>query len=108
MRTDHLRIASSLARRLAQLREAGAPEARNIERLLFPIARAIPGATITGQTVDPQKITDAASSELALIEEPDLAERREAAARLNSSSESFRLWGRPMRIDVAAQERAIK
>ncbi|MER9291495.1 hypothetical protein NKI71_14730 [Mesorhizobium sp. M0510] len=108
MRTDHLRIALGLARRLAQLREAGAPEARNIERLLFPIARSIPGATETGQLVDPERVSDAARAELAVLEEADLAERREAAARLSSSSAQHRLWGRPILIDTAAAGRAIR
>jgi hypothetical protein len=108
MRTDHLRIAESLARRLKQLREAGASESRNIDRLLFPIARAIPGATETGKLVDPDRITEAARAELAVLDDADRAERGEACARLASSSPQVRLWGRPALIDTAAAARAIK
>lgn len=108
MRTDHLRIAESLARRLKQLREAGAPESKNIERLLFPIARAIPGATETGVLVDTDKVTEAARAELSVLEEADRAERGEACARFATSSPHVRLWGRPVLIDTAAAARAIK
>lgn len=108
MRTDHLRIAESLARRLKQLREAGAPESKNVDRLLFPIARAIPGATETGKLVDPDKVTDAARAELAALDQADQAERGEACARLANASSHVRLWGRPAIIDTAATARAIK
>lgn len=108
MRTDHLRIAESLARRLKQLREAGAPESKNIERLLFPIARTIPGATETGQPVDTDKVTEAARAELSVLDEADLAERGEACARFASAGPQMRLWGRPVLIDTAAAARAIK
>jgi hypothetical protein len=108
MRTDHLRIAESLARRLKQLREAGAPEAKNVERLLFPIARAIPGATETGQPIDTDRLTEAARAELSVLEDADRAERGEACARFTTASQQVRLWGRPMLIDTAAASRAIK
>lgn len=108
MRTDHLRIAESLARRLKQLREAGAPESKNIERLLFPIARAIPGATETGKLVDPDKVTEAARAELAALDEADRAERGEACARLANARPQERLWGRPFLIDTVAAARAIE
>ena len=108
MRTDHLRIAESLSRRLKQLREAGAPESKNIDRLLFPIARAIPGATETGKLVDPDKVTEAARAELAALDDADRAERGEASSRLANASSHVRLWGRPAIIDTAAAARAIK
>ena len=108
MRTDHLRIAENLARRLKQLREAGASESRNIDRLLFPIARAIPGATEAGKLVDPDRITDAARAELTVLEDADRAERGEACGRLANASPQVRLWGRPALIDTAAAARAIK
>lgn len=107
MRTDHLRIALGIARRLKQLREAGAQEGRNIERLLFPIARSIPGATQTGQLVDPDRISEAALAELAVLEEPDRDERLEAASRLATSGVQHRFWGRPVLIDMGAAARAI-
>ena len=107
MRTDHLRIAVSLAQRLGQLREAGANEARAIERLLFPIARSIPNATETGQ-LHPDRIRDAAQVELAILEDSDRAERHAAAARLGEASMHHRLWGRPVLIDTAAAGRAIR
>jgi len=108
MRTDNLRIAISLANRLAQLREVGAAEAKNVERLLFPFARSVPGANDTGQPIEPKRVVDAAQAELAVLEEADLAERKAAAAKLASSSTAFKLWGRPTVIDTEIAERAIR
>jgi hypothetical protein len=108
MRTNHLRIAESLARRLRQLREAGAGESKNVERLLFPIARAIPGATETGQLIDTDKVIEAAQAELSALDYTDRAERGEACARFAASSPQVRLWGRPVLIDTATAARAIK
>ena len=108
IRTDNLRIAISLSGRLAHLREAGASEATRIERLLFPFARSIPGAVEYGQRIDPARTIDAARIELALIEAPDLEERRAAAAKLGGASPQVRLWGRPVLIDTAAAERLVR
>lgn len=108
MRTDNLRVAISLANRLAQLREIGAAEAKNIERLLFPFARSIPGANDTGQPIDPKRVIEAAQGELAVLDEADLTERREAVAKLGNSSTAFKLWGRPVVIDNEIAERAIR
>jgi hypothetical protein len=108
MRTDNLRIAASLAQRLAHLREIGAAEAKSVERLLFPFARSIPGANDTGQPIDPKRVIEAAQAELTMFEEADLAERQSAAARLASGSAFFKLWGRPVMVDTKAAERAIR
>ncbi|TCN17655.1 hypothetical protein EV184_13732 [Sinorhizobium americanum] len=108
MRTDNLRVAISLAHRLAQLREIGAAEATRVERLLFPFARSIPGANDTGQPIDPKRVIEAAQAELTILEEADLAERQSAAARLSSSSTFLKLWGRPIVVDTKAVERAIR
>lgn len=108
MRTDNLRIATSLANRLAQLREIGALEARNIEHLLFPFARSIPGANDTGEPIDPKRVTEAAQAELTILEETDLAERHAAAARLSSSGTFLKFWGHPVIFDIGAAERAIR
>lgn len=107
-RTDNLRIAISLAGRLAHLREVGASEAKLIERLLFPFARSVPGAVEYGQPIEPARTIDAAEAELTLIMAPDLEERREAAAKLATSGPQVRLWGRPVLIDTAAAERAVR
>lgn len=108
MRTDNLRIAVSLARRLAHLHEVGAAEAKGVERLLFPFARSIPGANETGQPIDAKRVVEAAQVELTMLEEADLAERRAAAARLSSSTTFFKFWGRPVMVDTKAAERAIR
>ncbi|MGE5501165.1 MAG: hypothetical protein ACM3W4_04490 [Ignavibacteriales bacterium] len=108
IRTDNLRIAISLSSRLAHLREAGASEAKLIERLLFPFARSVPGAVEYGQPIDPARTIEAAQAELALIEAPDLEERREAAAKLAGAGPQVRLWGRPVLIDTAEAERAVR
>ena len=108
MRTDNLRIAISLSGRLAHLREAGAQEAKQVERLLFPYARSVPGAVKHGQEIDTQHTIDAARVELAPIEAADLEERREAAAKLAGAGPQVRLWGRPVLIDTAAAERAVR
>lgn len=108
IRTDNLRIAVSLAGRLAHLREAGASEAKMVERLLFPFARSVPGAIEYGQPVEPARTIEAAQAELTLIEARDLEERREAAAKLAVSGPQVRLWGRPVLIDTAVAERSIR
>ncbi|MBK1840271.1 hypothetical protein JHL17_22975 [Azospirillum sp. YIM B02556] len=108
IRTDNLRIAISLAGRLAHLREVGAGEAKLVERLLFPFARSIPGSIDYGKPIDPARTVDAAQAELMLIEAPDLEERREAAAKLAASGPQIRLWGRPVVIDTAVAERSIR
>ncbi|WP_299006358.1 hypothetical protein [uncultured Caulobacter sp.] len=108
IRTDNLRIAISLASRLAHLREAGAHEAKQVERLLFPFARSVPGAVKHGQEIDTQRTIDAARQELAPIENADLEERREAAAKLATAGPQVRLWGRPVLIDTATAERAVR
>ena len=108
MRTDNLRIAISLSGRLAHLREAGAQEAKQVERLLFPFARSVPGAVKHGQEIDTQHTIDAARVELAPIEAADLEERREAAAKIAGAGPQVRLWGRPVLIDTAAAERAVR
>lgn len=108
IRTDNLRIAISLAGRLAHLREAGASEAKMVERLLFPFARSVPGAIEYGQPIEPARIIAAAQAELTLIEALDLEERRGAAAKLAASSPHVRLWGRPVLIDTAVAERSIR
>jgi hypothetical protein len=108
IRTDNLRIAISLSGRLANLRDAGAHEAKLVERLLFPFARSVPGAVVHGQPIDTARTIEAARVELAPIEAADMEERREAAAKLASAGPQVRLWGRPVLIDTAAAERAVR
>lgn len=108
IRTDNLRTAISLSSRLAHLREAGAHEAKQVERLLFSFARSVPGAVKHGQEIDTQRTIDAARVELAPIEAEDLEERREAAAKLAGAGPQVRLWGRPVLIDTATVERAVR
>ncbi len=108
IRTNNLRVAISLSGRLAHLREAGAQEAKQVERLLFPFARSVPGAVKHGQEIDAQRTIDAARVELAPIEAADLEERREAAVKLAGAGPQVRLWGRPVLIDTAAAVRAVR
>ncbi|MGK7755149.1 hypothetical protein [Roseovarius sp. C03] len=108
MRADNLRIAMSLSERLDQLREVGAQEARNMQRLMFPMARAIPGASEAGLDIDTDRLRRAASAELALIEEMDSEERKAAATKLSRDSVFHRLWGRPPLLDTEAAEKAIR
>lgn len=105
---DSLRIAISLTGRLAHLREAGAGEAKNIERLLFPFARSIPGAIEHAQPMAPERIIEAARGELSLIEDADLDERRASAAKLSASGLHVKFWGRPVLLDTTVAERAIR
>lgn len=107
-RIDHLRLAINLSLRLAHLRESGAAETRNIERMLFPIARSIPGACDTGEVMQPERIKLAAEAEIGLLEGADVAERQAAAAKLANASTHHKLWGRPVLIDAAAAARAIR
>lgn len=108
MRADNLRIAMKLSERLDQLREVGAQEARNVQRLMFPMARAIPGGSEAGQDIDTERLRRAASAELALIEEADSKERQAAAAKLSNYSIYHRLWGRPPLLDTEAAGKAIR
>lgn len=107
MRTDHLRIAISLSHRLARLLEVGASEAQAIERLLYPIARSIPGAVKGLEAVDPKRISEMAVKELDQLEDADLDERRRAAQRLKDASPMHRLWGWPAILDTGQAERAL-
>jgi hypothetical protein len=108
LRTDNLRIAQRLAQRLAGLREAGATQAQSVERLLYPIARSIPGAVERAGSLDTDRVRDMAGAELALLEDADLDERRKAAQRLKDASPMHRLWGRPMLLDTSHSERALR
>lgn len=108
MRTDNLRIAINLSLRLAHLREVGAGEAKNVQHLLFPFARSIPGASETGQPIDTARVIEAAEAELSVIEAADHAERQAAAARISTASPLFKLWGRPVLLDTKASEKAIR
>lgn len=108
MRTDNLRIAISLSRKLTQLREIGASEAKGLERLLFPFARSIPGANETGQPIEPARVIETAASELGVLEPDDLAERQAAAKRLAGGSTGFKLWGHPALLDTQQAGRAIR
>jgi len=107
MRTDHLRIAINLSQRLASLRELGAAEAEAIERLVYPIARSIPGAVQGLGRIDPTRICAMAVKELAQLEDADLDERRKAAQRLKDASVMHRLWGWPTIVDTGQAERAL-
>lgn len=108
MRTDNLRIAINLSHRLARLIEIGAPEAKSVERLLFPFARSIPGANETGQPIEPSRVIETAQSELTVLEADDLAERKAAASRLATASTGFKLWGHPAIVDTQQAGRAIR
>lgn len=108
MRIYNLRIAINLSLRLAHLREVGASEAKNVQHLLFPFARSIPGASESGQSLNTRLVTEAAEAELSVIEAADNAERQAAAARLATVSPMFKLWGRPVLLDTKTAEQAIR
>ena len=82
--------------------QAGRAPALSLRPLGARRRRITASRSITARTIE------AARVELALIEAPDLEERREAAAKLATARPQVRLWGRPVLIDTAEAERAVR
>ncbi len=102
LRTNHLRTLLALLRQAERLAGHSSPQ---LAALVVRHAESVPGALELGKPLDYPRIREATEAELARIEPADLAERREAAARLKELPERYQLWGRPALIETGAQAR---
>jgi hypothetical protein len=103
LRVIHLRTTLAFLHRFERFQEAKAPQTEAVESLMLRYARGVPGAVASGQEAAPDTIRQAVLTELNAIEPADLAERRDAAARLKKYSEQQQLWGLPSIIDGGEQ-----
>jgi hypothetical protein len=109
LRVNHLRTTLAFLNRFERLHAADAQRAKSIEALVLRYARGVPGAIASGLSPEPAKIRAVVQSELEAIDAEDLAERRQAAERLNRFSDTQRLWGLPPSLEGGAHvERATR
>lgn len=102
-RADHLRATIRVAEHVGWAREHSEEIADRFERLLWRLARSVPGV-LEAPEFDVERAVISARAELAMIEEEDLGEREAAAARLEGLAAEQRLFGGGLR--VIAGERA--
>jgi hypothetical protein len=93
LRVIHLYTTLAFAKRFERLNAAHAPQTSAVESLLLRYARGIPGALVTGESTDIARIRKVITAELKAIEDDDLLERRQAAARLARYADQQKLWG---------------
>ena len=103
LRVNHLQITLAFLDQLDRLIAAGAHQAEAVEALVLRYARGIPGASQSGEAFDPERVRSVVQAELAAIQDADLEERRDAAARLRKYPEHQRLWGLPPVIEGGPQ-----
>jgi hypothetical protein len=103
LRTNHLRTLLALLQHAEQLTDH--PPAQ-LTSMVVRHAESVPGALELGNSLAYTRIREAADAELARIDQGDLAERREAAARLKELPERYQFWGRPAFIETGAQARS--
>lgn len=102
-RADHLRATIRVAEHVGWAREHSEEIADRFERLLWRLARSVPGV-LEAPEFDVERAVISARAELAMIEEEDRGEREAAAARLEGLAAEQRLFGWGLR--VIAGERA--
>ncbi|MDP8942662.1 MAG: hypothetical protein M3N16_00850 [Actinomycetota bacterium] len=102
-RADHLRATIRVAEHITWARENSEELADRFERLLWRLARSVPGVLEAPQ-FDAERAVASARAELAMIEEEDRSEREAAAARLERLEPEQRLFGAGMH--VVSGERA--
>jgi hypothetical protein len=103
LRVNHLRTTLAFLGRYERLRAAAAPQAEQVEGLVLRYARGVPGAVISGESTNPDRMRKVIDAELAAIVADDQGERREAAARLSRYGEQQRIWGLPAVIEGGPQ-----
>jgi hypothetical protein len=99
-RVNHLRALLAYLRRHQLLQTADPARASILlEGLIWRHARAVPGATKSGEPPDLERIRRTILGELSLIEPEDEAERKTALERLQNLAPVFQLWGKPALVD---------
>jgi hypothetical protein len=99
-RVNHLRALLAYLRRYELLQVSDPSRAKSLlEGLIWRHARAVPGATQSGEPPDLARIRRTIDGELLLIEPEDEAERRNSVERLKNLAPAFQLWGKPTLIE---------
>jgi hypothetical protein len=99
-RVNHLRALLAYLRRYQLLQKTDAARALILlEGLIWRHARAVPGATKSGEAPDLDRIRRTIEAELSLIEVEDEVERKTALERLRKLAPAFQLWGKPALVD---------
>jgi hypothetical protein len=96
-RADHLRATIRVAEHVAWAGRHSTDLAQRFERLLWRLARSVPGV-FEATSFDAEKVVQAATAELALIGEEDRDERMAAAARLAKLPAEQQLFGAGLQI----------
>jgi hypothetical protein len=100
LRVNHLKTVLALLRRFEGMRESGSsPNGERLLELLQRYARSVPGAIANGEDINPERVRDAARSELEAIESLDHADRTKAAADLMKLHVYQQVWGLPTVIE---------
>jgi hypothetical protein len=97
-RVDMLKITSSIARECADAPD-GAPWLPQLRRLLWRLARTVPGLKVAGAD-DPAAVQEAVGAELQILEGPDAQERELAAARHDAMDEFTAMFGTTTTVHV--------
>lgn len=96
-RADHLRATIRVAEHVMWAREQSEDLAVRFERLLWRLARSVPGV-LEAPEFEVGGALDAARAELAMVDEEDRGERDAAAARLAALSAEQQLFGAGLRV----------
>jgi hypothetical protein len=99
-RVNHLRAILAYLRRHELLQTIDPRRAKILlDGLIWRHARAVPGATKSGELPDLAHIRHTINAELSLIEPEDEAERKNAAERLKRLAPAFQCWGKPALVE---------
>jgi hypothetical protein len=96
-RADHLRATIRVAEHVMWAREHSEDLADRFERLLWRLARSVPGV-LEAPEFEVGGALDAARGELAMVDEEDRGERDAAAVRMEALSPEQRLFGAGLRV----------
>lgn len=96
-RADHLRATIRVAEHVQWVQEHSADVSAQYERLLWRLARSVPGVAEAAE-FDVERATASARAELALVDEQDRIERQEAAERASHLPVERRLFGAGLRV----------
>ena len=100
LRGNHLRTLLALVSMRDRVQSTNEPGlTAHLDALLMAFGQTVPGAAQPGRRFEPERISEAARAELALIHQTDIEERRQAAGRLDRLPLLHRLWGQPALID---------
>jgi hypothetical protein len=96
-RADHLRAAIRVAEHSGWARQHSDDVGARLERLLWRLARSVPGA-LDASVFDVERVIAAARAELAIVDREDREHREAAAVRLGGLSAEQQLFGAGLRL----------